>query len=104
MEPILISFSICVVGVIGAVALFSVAMRTREEPPAQRHDGGGTGPAGPFFLDPAADPLGQEPHSWETVLIQLERHFRMEEAAARSYLAGPTSETLHAPSTSPLWD
>ena len=104
MEPILISFSICLLGVMVAVFLFSVAMRGKAvEDEAQS----GERPPSPhrgFFLeeDPDSPPTAGLPS--ESILLQLERHFRMEESAATSYLEGPTIESLHAPSFTPLWD
>jgi hypothetical protein len=104
MEPILISFSICVIGVIGAVTLFSVAMRDRGEPSLPEHPDSGMTSETPFFLEEGDDARLRAAFSPESILAQLERHFRLEEAAARSYLDGPSSEALHAPSPSPLWD
>ncbi len=104
METILISFSIVVVGVIGAVLLFSVAMREGGEEPAPRPPDRLPAPEGKFFLRGDSDPGVRGTLASETILLQLERHFRMEEEAAAGFLANPDVQALHAPSSSPLWD
>ena len=38
----------------------------------------------------------------EVLLLQIERHVRLEQAAAESFHDAPTVEALHAPTTSPL--
>lgn len=104
MQTLLISFSICFLGVVGAVILFSVAMRgEREEPGLRQPDQLPSGTGG-FFLN---DSRNRESHSdplTDTLLLQLERHFRLEEQAASAFLQNPAIESLHAPSSSPLWD
>jgi len=104
MEPILISFSICVIGVIGAVTLFSVAMRAGGE---EDHTLSSERPIGipdPFFLEGALQDDLRATLPSDAIVRQLERHFRMEEQAATSFLEGPSAEALHAPSPSPLRD
>jgi hypothetical protein len=103
MEPILISFSICVVGVIGAVSLFSLAMRDGGDQPGRVNVIATGKPAGSFFLEEPQDPGLHANMSIEALMLQFERHFRMEEQAAAAFLEGPTPEALHAPSLSPLW-
>ena len=103
MEPILITFTICLVGVIGAAALFSVAMRGH----GREDQGSGPSlvepPTHAFFMDGAADSGMKNMVPGDTLLLDLERHFRMEERVAEAFLAGPSPETLHAPSHSPWW-
>lgn len=38
----------------------------------------------------------------EALLLQLERHIRLEQAAAQSFLECPTAQSLHSRTTSPL--
>ena len=38
----------------------------------------------------------------EVLLLQIERHVRLEQAAAESFHRAPTVQALHAPTTSPL--
>jgi len=57
-----------------------------------------------FFSDrvvvpPAVPPL-QVPI--EVLLLQIENHVRMEQAAAESFLASPTHDLLHSKTTSPF--
>jgi hypothetical protein len=104
MEPILISFSICVVGVMGAVSLFSLAMRGGGDQPDSGDAIASTKPAGSFFLEEPREAGMHTDIPTDGLVLQLERHFRMEEQAAAAFLEGPTPDALHAPSFSPFWD
>jgi hypothetical protein len=55
-----------------------------------------------FFVDAPArgDSLPSVP--LEVLLLQLERHVRLEQAAAESFLMAPTPQSLHSRSSSPL--
>ena len=58
-----------------------------------------------FFADAARTPLAAsaQPHvPLEVLLSQIERHVRLEQAAAESFLDAPTSASLHSRTTSPL--
>ena len=104
MQPLLISFSICLLGVMAAVFLFSFAMREKEE---ERTSGVSAHPSsgsGAFFLRETPTQDGQAYLHLDTLLMELERHFRMEEQAATLFLEGPSPDSLHAPSPSPFWD
>ncbi len=62
-------------------------------------------PAPPqFFVDETLVPMapGQPRVPLEVLLLQIERHIRLEQAAAESFIAYPTSASLHSPTTSPL--
>jgi len=50
-------------------------------------------------ITPAVPPL-QVPI--EVLLLQIENHVRMEQAAAESFLASPTHDLLHSKTTSPF--
>jgi len=55
-----------------------------------------------FFV---AESTGRPSHSRlpvEVLLSQIERHVRLEQAAAETYLDGPTREALHTPTASAL--
>lgn len=103
MDLILISFSICVLGVMVTVLIFSLAMGSRdekEEPNATTRD---PRPTEAFFLEESADPEGSPEVPTNSLLLELERHVRMEQRAAKTFLRGPNADSLHAPSDSPLW-
>jgi hypothetical protein len=103
MDVILISFSICVLGVIVTVLLFSIAMRPGDEevePSATRKL---SAPSEGFFLEEVADQTVGPEAPTNSLLLELERHVRMEQEAAKVFLRGPNPESLHAPSDSPLW-
>jgi hypothetical protein len=57
-----------------------------------------------FFVDnvTAQMPLPQPRVPLEVLLLQIERHVRLEQAAAESFIAYPTSASLHSRTTSPL--
>jgi hypothetical protein len=38
----------------------------------------------------------------EALLLHIERHIRLEQAAAENFLASPTLQSLHSPTMSPL--
>jgi hypothetical protein len=59
-------------------------------------------PAPRFFTDELAAPRLTTRLPREVLLNQIERHVRMEVAAAESFLDLPTAELLHAESASPI--
>lgn len=64
-------------------------------------------PAPRFFADvpgvPAAAASATRPQvPIEVLLLQIERHVRLEQAAAESFLDYPTAASLHSRTTSPL--
>lgn len=71
--------------------------RARAEPPARLNRAPETGR---FFAD-SRGPAQSERASVEALLLQLERHVRVEQAAAESFLRNPTSESLHHRAASP---
>jgi len=103
METILISFSICILGVFAAVLLFSVAMRGPGEKGADPTQARPPLHAERFFLTDSLDQGSPADNTSDALLLQLDRHFRLEERAAALFLEGPSTATLHAPSASPLW-
>lgn len=89
-----------------AVTCLAFAASTREEAPlveAQPAQVLATQLAPPqFFVDQLAAPLGAPRVPLEVLLLQLERHVRLEQAAAESFLAFPTPASLHSRTSSPL--
>ena len=59
-----------------------------------------------FFADGAEAPLaasaGYQQVPLEVLLLQIDRHVRLEQAAAESFLEAPTTASLHSRTTSPL--
>jgi hypothetical protein len=56
-----------------------------------------------FFSDDLLIPPAQRPRvPIEVLLLQIESHVRLEQAAAESFLAVPTAALLHGRTTSPL--
>ncbi len=56
-----------------------------------------------FFVDSVHPPVTAYPRvPIEALLLQIERHVRLEQAAAESFLEYPTSALLHSKTTSPL--
>jgi len=55
-----------------------------------------------FFANPAAKATESSRVPVEVLLSQIERHVRLEQAAAEAYLDVPTRDALHSRTTSPL--
>jgi hypothetical protein len=55
-----------------------------------------------FFTDDLAVPVAESRVPLEVLLAQIERHVRLEQAAAESFLVCPTPESLHSRTMSPL--
>jgi hypothetical protein len=55
-----------------------------------------------FFVNDVTMPLAQPRVPLEVLLLQIERHIRLEQAAAESFVAYPTAASLHSRTTSPL--
>jgi hypothetical protein len=58
--------------------------------------------APPRFFGDVADPARTPGVPVETVLSQIERHIRLEQAAAESFVDVPTAESLHSRTPSPF--
>jgi len=101
MDVILISLAICILGVMVTVLLFSVAMRPEENEaaPRSKHET----PSERFFMEEWAESKPNPEAPSNALLLDLERHVRTEHEAAKAFLRGPTPDSLHAPSDSPLW-
>jgi hypothetical protein len=59
-------------------------------------------PAPRFFAGEPAGRLTDTRFPMETLLSQIERHVRLEQAAAETFLDVPTREALHSRTTSPF--
>lgn len=100
MELFLMVAALSVLGVAVSAMAFGAATRQAPEAPEQK-------PAQVvptvllktrFFVTDAPP----ERASIEALLLQIERHVRLEQAAAESFLSDPNAESLHTPSMSPL--
>jgi hypothetical protein len=103
MEMFLMALVLSLLGVTVSAIAFAAATRepeppagvaaTSREPVLQLQAG--------FFVDPAwTGPQTQVPI--EALLLQIERHVRLEQAAAEAFQQAPTSELLHIRTASPL--
>jgi len=100
-----LALTVLILGV-AEVTILSLAFRAFERADARR--AGAEPPArvsrapetGRFFAD-VRGPAQSERASIEALLLQLERHVRVEQAAAESFLRNPTSESLHHRAASP---
>ena len=101
MEMFLIALFTCVFGLAVCVIGFGIASRGEEEEQPQPSDGVSIPPA-QFFLDdiPSAASPARVPA--DLLMLQLECHVRLEQAAAEAFVDLPTAEILHARTTSPL--
>ncbi len=110
MEMFLIGLCMAVFGMGVAAVAFGAATRSASSDSAVQ-------PALPlvkadapahFFSDRVAAPPPAPPATpaWpvpiEVLLLQIENHVRMEQAAAESFLAYPTEALLHSKTTSPF--
>lgn len=103
MEMFLSVLALSLVGVLVSAVLFAAAMpRAHEAEPAR--DTARVIEAGRFFVDDRRRdiPPAISPVPIEVLLLQLERHVRLEQAAAESFHWSPTPEALHMHTVSPL--
>jgi hypothetical protein len=102
MEMFLMVATVSLLGMVVSVGLFAAATRdnvgaseVRPEQPL---------PLAPprFFLSERAPAAPMPRVPIEVLLLQIERHVRLEQAAAESFLDAPTMRSLHSRTTSPL--
>lgn len=103
MEMFLSVLALSLVGVIVSAVLFAAAM-PRPQEPAAAPEAARVIHAGRFFIDDRRHdlPPAISPVPIEVLLLQLERHVRLEQAAAESFHWCPTPEALHMHTVSPL--
>ncbi|HVO97891.1 MAG TPA: hypothetical protein VMT15_07480 [Bryobacteraceae bacterium] len=106
MEMLLmgICFSVFAMGI--AAAAFGAAVRPKEAPKAAPEVKAqpAIAPEERFFVSEVTvpTPTGRVTVPVEALMAQLERHVRLEQAAAASFLAEPTSALLHSKTASPF--
>lgn len=103
MEMFLMVLALSLLGVAVSGALFAAATRGVDEP--QRLDTAASArrsvaPARFFVAQPVPGPRADLPI--EVLLLQIERHVRLEQAACESFLCAPTAQSLHSRTSSPL--
>ncbi len=93
--------TVSLLGIVVSIGLFAAAMHGEDRTAETRV--GQALPLGPprFFLQER--PAASAPRvPIEVLLLQIERHVRLEQAAAESFLHSPTVHALHTRTTSPL--
>ena len=99
MEMFLMALVLSVLGAGVSALAFAAATRGADDVP-QPQPLPAPRPAARFF----ADEQKVAPHELDVVrvVLQIERHIRLEQAAAEAFLALPTAESLHIRTASPL--
>lgn len=102
MEMFLMGLALSLLGVGVSTALFAAATRDVRELERTPRQPARALAEPHFFVQPdrAAVPPAGVPI--EVLLLQIERHVRLEQAAAESFHLYPTAESLHARTVSPL--
>ncbi|MBI2221568.1 MAG: hypothetical protein HYU53_10210 [Acidobacteria bacterium] len=99
MEMFLMALALSLLGVTVSAVLFAAA--TRQEPREGEPAVDRPVLVPPrFFGDQQEAGVGRVPA--EALLLEIERHVRLEQAAAESFLRAPTAESLHSPTVSRL--
>jgi hypothetical protein len=83
------------------VAAFGLATRAEDQPHVRPEPTLAVDPPR-FFAAPRVRPVEAPQVPIEALLSQIERHVRMEKAAAEAFLEVPTPDTLHSRTASPL--
>ena len=103
MEMFLMVMTLSVVGVLVSGLLFAAATRQPGQPGAPALSAVAARDEARFFMirPPAApaSPAGLGP---DALVLQIERHVRLERAAAEAFLQFPTVEALHMRTLAPL--
>ena len=109
MDMLLMDLCFGVVGVVFVALAFGAAMRSESWNSAVQPELPLVKAAAParFFSDRVAAPRTVPPAPpWpvpiEVLLLQIENHVRLEQAAAESFLAFPTQALLHSKTASPF--
>lgn len=104
MEMFLSVLALSLVGVIVSAVLFAAAAPREQEPAVAVPDAARVIQGARFFAEDRRReiPPAISPVPIEVLLLQLERHVRLEQAAAESFHWSPTAEALHMHTVSPL--
>jgi hypothetical protein len=100
MEMLLGGLAMMLLGLAVSGLLFAAATRDRSAEAEATTAAEALQPApSTFFAD---EKMTTPPVSVDLLLLQIESHVRMEQAAVESFLAMPSVETLHTKTLSPL--
>jgi hypothetical protein len=105
MEMLLMGVCLSVFGLAVACLAFGAATRTEERTPASQPQPAVAKAAvkARFFVDPVLfSPPARPRVPIEALLLQIENHVRLEQAAAESFLQTPTPALLHSRTISSL--
>ena len=103
MEMFLMVLVLSVVGVLVSGVLFAAAMREPAESGAPAFSAVAAQDEERFFmLRPAVRTAPRVRVTADALVLQIERHVRLEHAAAEAFLQFPTFEALHMRTLSPL--
>lgn len=103
MEMFLMGLCLSLLGVAVSALTFGAATRREREAEAAQPAKKLPMPAPQFFATDSAQPAAPAPRvPLDVLLLQIERHVRLEQAAAEAFLTLPTTESLHSRTTSPL--
>lgn len=102
MEMFLMALALSVLGVAVSSIMFVAATRTdgSERPESEMRPVETLAPSQFFVHRP--EPAARVEVPIEALLLQIERHVSLEQAAAESFLNFPTSDSLHSRTMSPL--
>ena len=100
MVMFLMGLCIGLFGLAVSAMAFGAATRPVGAEPAQPREAEALPPS-KFFLDAEVPRASQPAAPVEVLLLQLEQHIRLEQAAAEGFLSAPTSESLHGRTASP---
>jgi hypothetical protein len=103
MEIFLMVLSLSLVGVLVSAVLFAAASRDGKRAAAGAPLTTVVGEERFFVLrQPRAESVGRIALPSHVLALQIERHVRLEQAAAEGFLQLPSVEALHTPTLSPL--
>jgi len=101
MEMLLMGAVLSMFGL--AVSCLAFGAATREEPAAKKQPAKAVAVNARFFADTPAAPLAAHTRvPIEALLLQIENHVRLEQAAAECFLQSPNSTLLHSRTISTL--
>jgi hypothetical protein len=105
MEMFLMAMALSLLGVAVSAIVFGAATREERREQARKPLRPSLADAPGFFVRTPQQPVSTQVPSvvpLDVLLLQIERHVRLEQAAAETFHHYPTTESLHSPTMSPL--